>query len=389
MAQVSYPGVYIQEVPSGVHTVTSVSTSIAAFIGRTASGPLDKAVRCLSPSDFIRTFGGAHPDSDLAQSLQMFFDNGGTDCYVVRIANGATKANVTLRNLADTDNILTATAKYAGLLGNSIRLEVDYNCSVNPHDAFNLTVIQEDGGVVKATEIYSNLNMDPNSSLFAPDYVTQNSGIIDLADEGASGGVDGYSESRRVFNSAAKIIPSADPGSGFLADFNALLANSNGLEISANGERYIHIDLPSSVTTSATTAAGVRTAIKNAVEGEIITQLGAEISGLAIACSWETVDGDNCILRITSNSGDKSSVRIRSASEKDFSGPMMLGTDQGGIEVSKYRDLRPAATGTVLDLSNINTITWLEQKDFNEVTLGGVNVSLGLDLQTTGAMDRL
>ncbi len=32
MVQVSYPGVYIQEVPSGVHTITSVATSITAFI---------------------------------------------------------------------------------------------------------------------------------------------------------------------------------------------------------------------------------------------------------------------------------------------------------------------------------------------------------------------
>ena len=35
---VTYPGVYIEEVPSGVHTITGVATSIAAFIGYTPRG---------------------------------------------------------------------------------------------------------------------------------------------------------------------------------------------------------------------------------------------------------------------------------------------------------------------------------------------------------------
>jgi phage tail sheath protein FI len=30
---VTYPGVYIQEIPSGVRTITGVATSITAFIG--------------------------------------------------------------------------------------------------------------------------------------------------------------------------------------------------------------------------------------------------------------------------------------------------------------------------------------------------------------------
>ena len=30
---VTYPGVYIEEIPSGVQTITGVATSIAAFVG--------------------------------------------------------------------------------------------------------------------------------------------------------------------------------------------------------------------------------------------------------------------------------------------------------------------------------------------------------------------
>jgi phage tail sheath protein FI len=54
---VSYPGVYVQEVPSGVHTITGVATSIAAFLGQTKEGPINKAVRIFSLVDFQRNFG--------------------------------------------------------------------------------------------------------------------------------------------------------------------------------------------------------------------------------------------------------------------------------------------------------------------------------------------
>src|SRR5260370_33584348 len=121
----SSPGVYIVEVPCGGHTITGVSTSIAAFLGRTSKGPLNKAIRIQSPSDYTRAFGGPHPESDLAQSVKMFFENGGTDCYVIRLANGALPAKVHLKSL-DGKNVLEITAVSPGLLGNGLRLEVSF-----------------------------------------------------------------------------------------------------------------------------------------------------------------------------------------------------------------------------------------------------------------------
>src|SRR5687767_12726197 len=124
--QPTYPGVYIQEVSSGVRTITGVATSIGAFFGRTLKGPINRAVRCLSYSDFLRSFGGGHSASELAHSVGQFFINGGTDCYVVRLAEGAQKADITLKNLAGI-NVLKVTAKDAGKWGNNVRLEVNYN----------------------------------------------------------------------------------------------------------------------------------------------------------------------------------------------------------------------------------------------------------------------
>ena len=40
-AALTYPGVYIEEIPSGVRTITGVATSITAFVGYTQRGPTD------------------------------------------------------------------------------------------------------------------------------------------------------------------------------------------------------------------------------------------------------------------------------------------------------------------------------------------------------------
>jgi len=90
MVQVSFPGVYVVEVPSGVHTITGVATSIAAFLGRTSQGSLNTAVRVLSPSDYTRAFGKPHPSSDLAQSVKQFFETIAplTDSKMMPVWNG-------------------------------------------------------------------------------------------------------------------------------------------------------------------------------------------------------------------------------------------------------------------------------------------------------------
>ena len=59
----TYPGVYIEEVPSGVHPITAVATSITAFIGRALRGPVDEAITITSFADFERIFGGLIPGS--------------------------------------------------------------------------------------------------------------------------------------------------------------------------------------------------------------------------------------------------------------------------------------------------------------------------------------
>src|SRR5438105_15896551 len=93
-AALSYPGVYIEEIPSGVRTITGVPTSVTAFVGRAWRGPVDVPVRCDSYADYDRTFGGLWRDSTMSYAVQQFFANGGSQALVVRVATrtGATRA---------------------------------------------------------------------------------------------------------------------------------------------------------------------------------------------------------------------------------------------------------------------------------------------------------
>ena len=80
----TYPGVYIQELPSPVHSITGVATSIAAFVGYTARGIDNRAQACYSFADYQRLYGGLASNSEVSYAVQQFFQNGGAQCYVVR-----------------------------------------------------------------------------------------------------------------------------------------------------------------------------------------------------------------------------------------------------------------------------------------------------------------
>lgn len=80
----TYPGVYIEEVPSGVRTITGVATSITAFVGRALRGPINEPVTVNSYGDFERVFGGLWAESSLGFAVRDFFLNGGSQGIVVR-----------------------------------------------------------------------------------------------------------------------------------------------------------------------------------------------------------------------------------------------------------------------------------------------------------------
>jgi uncharacterized protein len=149
-AALTYPGVYVEEIPSGIRPISGVATSITAFVGRARRGPTDAdrvaPVVVNSFGDFERIFGGLWLDSALSFAVRDFFLNGGAQALIVRLY----KSSATPKDKASiTHSTLTVTAANPGSWGNQLRIRIDH--AVRPleagevaNDLFNLTV--RDGG---------------------------------------------------------------------------------------------------------------------------------------------------------------------------------------------------------------------------------------------------
>ena len=198
----TYPGVYIEEIPSGVHTLTGVSTSIAAFVGYTARGDVSAPVHIFSFADFERAFGGLAVDSPLSYCVKQFFGNGGTEGYVVRVAAGAQPASVSLQNaVAAGVDVLDVTANGAGTWGNNLQITIDFQTS-SPDNSFNLSVtefVDQNGQLVAGpSEVYRNLGMNSFDANYAVANINAGSSLIQVARPNGLGFGTGSSQSGPV-----------------------------------------------------------------------------------------------------------------------------------------------------------------------------------------------
>jgi phage tail sheath protein FI len=184
----TYPGVYIEEIPSGVHPITGVATSIAAFVDTFQRGPLDYAV-LLGMADFERLLGGLDTTSEASYAIQQFFLNGGTEAYAVRVAGPTAAeakidvpdaAGVTVFTAHAGQIIGTRTLDNKGSWGNLLLLEVDYDTS-DPTTLFNVTITEVDStGKVLQSEIFRNLKVTIGDRAYVLDVVNSGSRIVYL-----------------------------------------------------------------------------------------------------------------------------------------------------------------------------------------------------------------
>lgn len=183
----SYPGVYVEEVPSGVRTISGVATSIALFIGWAKKGPLDEATRIFNFGDFEREYGGLHRESLLGYSIKNFFENGGSDAYVIRIAKTSRPEGDTTSVLAET---ATATLGSIGIKASSPgawanKYVVKTTLRTPPVSTaeaknFKLEVIHDDGTVRTTVETYENVSLDRNNTRFVESVVNARSRLVKL-----------------------------------------------------------------------------------------------------------------------------------------------------------------------------------------------------------------
>lgn len=196
----AYPGVYIEEFPSGVRTITGVPTSITAFVGSAWKGPLDQPLLCSSYGDYERMFGGLWRLSTLSYAVQQFFANGGSQAIVVRTAvrTGTGAAAAAAIDLG-AGNTLTAASP--GTWGRNLVATVDHltrdkdkPTAQQDDNLFNLTILDDpartlDGarkGGSGAREVFLNVSRLPSDPRYVMRVLEQQSALVRMTAVGAA-----------------------------------------------------------------------------------------------------------------------------------------------------------------------------------------------------------
>lgn len=173
----------MSDAPDRGFTVTEISPmdqpidvpadSTTAFAGRALRGPLNTPVLIRSFAAFRRRFGGTWQHSSLGPAVQQFFEHGGKQLYVVRIANNARGAMICLPAVS---GVLVLHAIEPGAT-ESIRAAIDYDGVGDDEQRFNLTVqrISPDTGLVADQEIYRRLTCEDGQDDFIGDELLSSS----------------------------------------------------------------------------------------------------------------------------------------------------------------------------------------------------------------------
>ncbi|MGP4091419.1 phage tail protein, partial [Streptomyces sp. KR55] len=177
-ARPTYPGVYVEELPSSSRTISAVTTSVTAFVGHTRRGPLNEPVRVTGFAEFERRFGGLGSQSAVAYAVHQFFAGGGSVAVIVRVARaGSGKAACVVLESTEghsESRVLEVHAKEPGVWGSGLRVAVDYD-TPHPDETFNLRVYDAKGDT---RESYTGLSMDAGHGRYAPTVINAGSRLI-------------------------------------------------------------------------------------------------------------------------------------------------------------------------------------------------------------------
>jgi uncharacterized protein len=297
----TYPGVYIQELPSPVHTIAGVATSIAAFVGFTASGIDNRAQAIYSWGDFQRLYGGLASNSEVSYAVQQFYQNGGTQAYVVRTpmhypigaapyaqaAFGVPQAGATAG--------LTFSALSSGQWANGqLLIDVDVqnlNLSTSTGDplAFNLTVTNLAGGT---TEYFPSVTLNSNLQNFVAAVINDPNNGSQLVNVVAA--LPTAPTALTVTGLLGAALPyTSSGGVNYLESVNTILAG-NPTATTASADCSLTLQLPASFTPNSLgiKVIGVGSAIPQTVQGlasqlqtAINTSLAINVPGASVTCS--------------------------------------------------------------------------------------------------------
>ena len=169
MAERRASGIEIAESRGSTRAIARTPTAIAAFVGRTLKGPLHRPVSVTSFAEYSQVFGGLWQPSTVSYAVEQFFENGGREAYIVRVANGARPPTITLPAGSQR---LTLSGLHPGSR-EFLRASVDYDGIADSEaDRFNLVVqrVRAAGSeLIEEQEIFRRLSVRADSGRFVAD----------------------------------------------------------------------------------------------------------------------------------------------------------------------------------------------------------------------------
>jgi phage tail-like protein len=215
--KVSFPGVFLEELPNGPHPIAGVPTSITAFVGRALRGPTDKdkiksPVALNSYAEFERAFGGLWSGSTLGFAVRDFFLNGGRQAIIVRVYKSVLgeKSFAVIKLGA-----IKLKAASPGAWGGKLRVRIDHDTRTAPTfpgedvaKLFNLTVKDTQTGQI---EVFRNVSMAPDHPGQLPKVLDHESTLLKVDGQLAA-------NAQRPRAHAAVTVPDPDPFSSSFAN---------------------------------------------------------------------------------------------------------------------------------------------------------------------------
>ena len=174
MSDVADRGITVTEIAAMDQPIDVLRETTAAFVGRALRGPLNEPVLVHGFGEFRRRFGDVWSRSSLGPAVQQFFEHGGRNLYIVRIANSARGAMICL---PASGSALVLRALEPGST-EAIRAAVDYDGidSAN-EELFNLTLQRIDpaSGLVVDQELFQQASFNDESNKFIVDMLLTSS----------------------------------------------------------------------------------------------------------------------------------------------------------------------------------------------------------------------
>ena len=182
------PGINISTaVRTGPTSTTVRESSQAFFIGKALRGPTDVAVKVNNMEEFELNFGGYVNGYYLHPTVQTFFEEGGSQCYIARAINAdAVTATLNLKN--STTTVITLTAKGEGAWANEDGAE-ELSAKVETGSATGTKIVKiyKNGVLVMSTgncstnqQIVGRINAHPVASLLCTATVTAETPLVAL-----------------------------------------------------------------------------------------------------------------------------------------------------------------------------------------------------------------